>query len=75
MAFGFSAFFGFILGYSQFMIGTNSWGMWIGLVALLLWAALIVIAHVGQQWSSDQMHALQNRLDELLNNAKLNRQN
>ena len=74
MAFGFSAFFGFILGFSQFMIGTNSWGIWIGLLALLLWAALIVIAHVGQQWSSDQMHTLQHRLDELLSSANLNRQ-
>ncbi len=75
MAFGFSAFFGFILGFSQFMIGASSWGNAIGMVALLLWGALIVIAHVGQQLSSDQMHALRDRLNELLNRAELHRLN
>ena len=74
MAFGFSAFFGFILGFSQFMIRTYSWGTWIGLVALLLWIGLIVIAHVGQQWSADQMHALKHRLDDLLDRAQVTRQ-
>lgn len=75
MAFGFTAFFGFILGFSQFMIGTSSWGNLIGVLALLLWASLIVIAHVGQQLSSDQMHALQDRLQEFLNRAQLHRLN
>ena len=71
LAFGFTAFFGFILGFSQFMIGANSWGNLIGVIALILWASLIVIAHVGQQLSVDQMHALQIRLNEFLSRAQL----
>ncbi len=73
MAFGFTAFFGFILGFSQFMIGTLSWGIWIGCVAMLLWGGLIVVAHVGQQLSSDQMHALEERFDTFLSAAELHR--
>jgi TM2 domain-containing membrane protein YozV len=71
MTFAFSAFFGFILGFSQFMIGSNAWGTWIGVAALLLWGTLVIVAHVGQQLSSDQMHSLQAQLNEFLNQAQL----
>jgi hypothetical protein len=71
MTFAFSAFFGFILGFSQFMIGTNPWGTWIGVAALLLWGTLVIVAHVGQQLSTDQMHALEVQLKEFLNQAQL----
>jgi len=73
MTFAFTAFFGFIFGFSQFMIGVNAWGNWIGLVALLLWGTLIVVAHIGQQMSTDQMHALQQQLDQFLGAAELRR--
>lgn len=73
LTFAFSAFFGFILGFSQFMIGIGAWGTWIGLAALLLWAILIAVAHVGQQLSADQMHTLQLQLDEFLRSANLHR--
>lgn len=71
MVFAFSAFFGFILGFSQFMIGHAAWGNWIGLVSLLMWAGLIATAETGQRWSTDQMHTLREQLDELLNNARI----
>ena len=71
MTLAFSAFFGFILGFSQFMIGIGAWGNWIGMAALLLWGTLVAVAHIGQQLSADQMHALQLQLDEFLTNAKL----
>lgn len=71
MTFAFTAFFGFILGFSQYMIGAHAWGNWIGIIALLLWATLIVVAHIGQQLSTDQMHALQNQLNDFLGAAKL----
>lgn len=73
MTFAFSAFFGFTLGFSQFMIGAHPWGNWIGLVALLLWATLVVVAHIGQQLSVDQMHTLQQQLTDFLNAAELRR--
>ena len=74
MTFAFSAFFGLILGFSQFMIGARAWGTWIGLCALLFWGTLILVAHIGQQLSSDQMHILQTRLNEFLDSADLRRQ-
>ena len=74
MTFAFTAFFGFILGFSQFMIGANAWGTWIGMSALLFWGTLIVVAHIGQQLSTDQMRALQQQLIEFLNSAELRRQ-
>ena len=74
MTFAFSAFFGLVLGFSQFMIGARAWGTWIGLCALLFWGTLILVAHIGQQLSSDQMHILQTRLNEFLDSADLRRQ-
>lgn len=66
LAMAFSAFFGLALAYSQWMLGESQWGLWIAIVALLAIAALYIIANIGQQWSSDQMVALRNRLDEIL---------
>jgi hypothetical protein len=60
MTFAFTAFFGLILGFSQFMIGARG--------------TLILVAHIGQQLSSDQMHILQSRLNEFLDSADLRRQ-
>ncbi len=71
LALAFTAFFGFILGFSQFMIGSNAWGIWIGIVAMMLWGALIAIAHVGQQLSVDQMRTLQSRLVDFISQADL----
>jgi len=62
----FSAFFGAVLGISQWTLGELPWGLWIAGVSMVFWLSLFVIAHVGQQLSSDQMHLLQNRLKELL---------
>lgn len=74
LTFAFSAFFGFILGFSQFMIGAHAWGTWIGVVAMLLWGALLAIAHVGQQLSADQMRTLQGQLADFLRTAELHPQ-
>lgn len=73
MTFAFTAFFGFILGFSQFMIGAAAWGTWIGMFAMFLWGTLIVVAHVGQQLSADQMRSLQQQLNEFLGLAELRR--
>lgn len=62
----FSSFYGFTLAYSQWMLGHTAWGIWLGILPILAIAALYVVAHVGQQWSVDQMHALRSQLDELL---------
>ncbi len=74
LTFAFTAFFGFILGLSQFMIGSNAWGTWIGVVALMLWGALVAIAHVGQQLSVDQMRTLQGQFADFLSRADLSRE-
>jgi hypothetical protein len=74
LTFAFSAFFGFILGFSQFMIGAHAWGTWIGVFAMLLWGSLLAIAHVGQQLSADQMRTLQGQLADFLRTAELHRQ-
>lgn len=66
LVFIFTAFFGAILGFSQWTLGETAWGMWIALAATALWLSLFAIAHVGQQWSSDQMHVLRNRLEKML---------
>jgi hypothetical protein len=71
MALACTAFFGFILGFSQFMIGSTAWGTWIGVAAMVLWAILIAVAHIGQQLSADQMRGLQIQLQEFLSSARL----
>lgn len=68
LVFIFTAFFGLILGFSQWTLGETTWGIWVAMLALALWFSLFAIANVGQQWSSDQMHLLRNRLETLLNN-------
>jgi TM2 domain-containing membrane protein YozV len=71
LVFAFSAFFGFILGFSQFMIGQIAWGSWVGIAALLLWLGLIALAETGQRWSADQMQLLRQQLDELITSAQI----
>ena len=66
LAMSFTAFFAFTLAFTQWMLNLNCWGMWIGLLAIALIGLLYVIAHVGQQWSVDQMHLLQERLNTIL---------
>lgn len=62
----FSAFFGFTLAYSQWALGNSAWGIWIGIVPLLLILTLHIIANVGQTWSADQMHTLREQLEALV---------
>lgn len=69
LALAFSCFFGLTLGYSQWTLGGSVWGLWIALVSLLAIIGLYVVAHVGQQWSSDQMVFLRTRLHQFLEQA------
>lgn len=66
LAMSFSAFFAFTLAFSQWMIGEAAWGAWVGLAAIVSIIFLYAVAHIGQQWSVDQMHDLRDRLDSLL---------
>jgi len=70
LVFLFTAFFGILLGLSQWSLGHLAWGVWVAVLASLLWLSLFVIAHLGQQWSSDQMHTLRDRLENLLDECK-----
>ncbi len=58
----FAAFFGTIIAYTQWSVGTNAWGIWIVLASLAVIAGLYGTATVGQQWSSDQMQQLKEEL-------------
>jgi hypothetical protein len=73
MVCAFSAFFGFMLAFSQYMIGASAWGNWIGMIALALWIALIATAETGQRWSTDQMHGLRAQLEQFLDAARMQR--
>ncbi len=69
LAMSFTAFFGLVLAYSQWMLGEAGWGLWVAVVALAAIVTLYVVANIGQQWSSDQMNALRARLDGVLERA------
>lgn len=65
----FTAFFGAALGVSQWQLGDPLWGIWIAGSALGMLVAIYVIAHLGQQWSADQMHQLREQLEEIMQQA------
>ncbi|TVQ01577.1 MAG: hypothetical protein EA381_05390 [Planctomycetaceae bacterium] len=69
LAMAFTAFFGLTLGFSQWTLGETSWGFWVGIAALLAVLVIYVVAHLGQQWSDDQMRLLRTRLEEFLARA------
>lgn len=71
LVFLFTAFFGLVLGISQLSLNETAWGLWVAVAAMLLWFSLFAIAHVGQQWSSDQMHHLRDQLEAILQQVKL----
>ena len=71
LAMAFSAFFGLALGYSQWSLGGSAWGGWVAIGAGLVIATLYVVAHLGQQWSDDQMRLLREQLDEFLRLAEV----
>lgn len=66
LAMAFTAFFGAVLAYSQWVVEESPWGIYVTILGCLTIAAIYCIAHVGQQWSSDQMQALRDQLDRRL---------
>lgn len=73
LAMSFTAFFGFALAYSQWMLGEPMWGAWVAALAMVAIGVLYMVAHIGQQWSADQMQDLRNRLEGLLQSAGVSR--
>jgi hypothetical protein len=67
----FSAFFGAMLAYSQWTLGESVWGLIIVGVSLSTILALYLVAHIGQQWSADQMEFLRTQLEEMVTSAEL----
>jgi hypothetical protein len=66
-----SIFFASIFGGSQWMIGQFPWGWAIVLATLILYAGLFLTSQIGQSLCHDQMELLRNRLDEVLQEARL----
>jgi len=71
LAMSFTAFFGLMLAYSQWMLGETDWGLWVAVAAVLAIVTLYVVANIGQQGSTDQMDALRARLDSILERANV----
>lgn len=71
LAMSFTAFFGLALAYSQWSLGAHAWGAWVAVVAVIAIIAIYIIAHVGQQLSSDQMNMLRERLNAFLRDAQV----
>lgn len=71
LAMAFTAFFSFAMAFSQWAIGESSWWHWPGIAALIALVGIYVVAHLGQQWSADQMHQLRSWLDEILQETKI----
>lgn len=69
LAMAFTAFFAFTLAFAQWVLSENAWGLWIGIASIAGILMLYAIAHTGQQWSVDQMHLLQDRLNLLIESA------
>ncbi|MCE2793544.1 MAG: hypothetical protein LW697_14005 [Blastopirellula sp.] len=67
----FTSFFGAALGVSQWQLGDSMWGLWVAAGALVLLGTLYLVAHLGQQWSSDQMHQLRAHLEEIMRGARV----
>ena len=65
----FTAFFGLILAVSQHMVDQYPWGYWLAIAAMLILGTIYMVAHLGQQWSADQMQMLRDQLDETLASA------
>jgi len=62
----FTFFFSCILACSQWVLGVSPWGLWLAFTAAVVVVILYVIAHIGQQWSADQMMFLHQELENIL---------
>jgi hypothetical protein len=71
LAMAFIALFAMVMEFSKWSIGEESWWRWVAVLALVAIATIYVVANVGQQWSSDQMKLLRERLDQILSDTKL----
>lgn len=55
LVFAFTAFFAFIFAYVQWMLAHSLSGLWVAIFSCAVLLSIYVVAHVGQQWSADQM--------------------
>jgi hypothetical protein len=62
----FSAFFGAMLAISQWQVAEQAWGFWVMCGSLVILLAIYVVAHLGQQWSADQMQSLRDQLETIM---------
>ena len=69
LVFAFTAFFALIFAYVQWMLAHSLSGLWVAIFSCAVLLCIYVVAHVGQQWSSDQMRDLELRLDQMLEQA------
>ncbi|MBL8890303.1 MAG: hypothetical protein JNL67_10010 [Planctomycetaceae bacterium] len=66
LAMAFLIFFALVYASVQYWMNTTPWAISVGLAGIVCILGLHMVSMVGQSWSSDQMHELRARLDELL---------
>ncbi len=71
LAMGFIVFFALVYAGVQYWMNATPWALSVGLVAVACILTLHLVSMIGQGLSSDQMHELRARLDELLRETGL----
>jgi hypothetical protein len=71
LAMGFIVFFALVYAGVQYWMNATPWALSVGLGAVVCILTLHLVSMIGQGWSSDQMHELRARLDELLRETGL----
>jgi hypothetical protein len=62
----FAAVFGSVLGYVQWVSGEAAWGLWVAVVGLPAIGLIHVAGAVGQRLGQEQMRALKEEIDVVL---------
>ncbi|MDP1561854.1 MAG: hypothetical protein Q8M16_10790 [Pirellulaceae bacterium] len=71
LAMGFIVFFALVYGGVQYWMNATPWALSVGLGAVACILSLHLVSMIGQGLSSDQMHELRERFDDLLRETGL----
>lgn len=71
LAMAFIVFFALVYAYVQYWMNATPWAISVGMAGIACILGLHLVSMIGQSWSSDQMHELRARLDDLLRETGL----